>query len=211
MSMSESQGSDHPPALRIAVLDDDADFREFIASALRDEGHEVEVFEDPEAMEARFGERLPDVLLLDMKMGRVAGEEVLARVRDRWERLCVIVITGYPSLETMRTTFKQATFDYLAKPFSINELRAILAQAAARYGLGRRPQDLLRSELGRQIRIARTEKGWTLKDLSEASGVSVSQLSSIERAAHLPSLESMLAIAQALDRKPSQWLASAGF
>ncbi len=211
MSMSESQGSDHPPALHIAVLDDDADFREFIASALRGEGHEVEVFEDPEAMEARFGEQLPDILLLDMKMGRVAGEEVLARIRERWERLCVIVITGYPSLDTMRTTFKQASFDYLAKPFSINELRASLAQAAARYGLGRRPQDLLRSELGRQIRIARTEKGWTLKDLSEASGVSVSQLSSIERAAHLPSLESMLAIAQALDRKPSQWLASAGF
>ena len=211
VSTTEPQTSDRPPTLRIAVLDDDADFREFISNALQSEGHEVEVFEDPETMEARFAERLPDVLLLDMKMGRVAGEEVLARIRERWERLCVIVITGYPSMETMRTTFKQASFDYLAKPFSIHELRASLAQAATRYGLGRRPQDLLRSELGRQIRIARTEKGWTLKDLSEASGVSVSQLSSIERAAHLPSLESMLAIAQALDRKPSQWLASAGF
>jgi DNA-binding XRE family transcriptional regulator len=94
------------------------------------------------------------------------------------------------------------------------ELRAIkglsVAQAAASLGLGRRPEDRLRAELGRQIRIARTERAWTLKDLSEASGVSVSQLSSIERSAHLPSLESLVTIAGALDRRPSTWLDAAG-
>jgi transcriptional regulator with XRE-family HTH domain len=52
--------------------------------------------------------------------------------------------------------------------------------------------------------------GWTLKDLSEASGVSVSQLSSIERGAHLPSLESLVAIALALGQKPSAWLGGSG-
>jgi transcriptional regulator with XRE-family HTH domain len=59
--------------------------------------------------------------------------------------------------------------------------------------------------------MARTEQGWTLKDLSESSGVSVSQLSSIERGAHLPSLESLLAVAEALQGSPSAWLAAAGF
>jgi transcriptional regulator with XRE-family HTH domain len=59
--------------------------------------------------------------------------------------------------------------------------------------------------------LARTERGWTLRDLSESSGVSVSQLSSIERGAHLPSVESLLAISGALERKPSAWLAGAGF
>lgn len=200
-----------PPPMRIAVLDDDADFREFMESALSGDGHEVETFADPTAMYARFAHDLPDVLLLDMKMGRWSGEDVLAEVRKRWERLCVIVITGYPSLEGMRQTFKRDTFDYIAKPFSIADLRQSLAQAAARFGLGTRPQDRLRQELGRQIRVARTERGWTLKELSEASGVSVSQLSSIERAAHLPSLESMLAIALALEQKPSSWIALAGF
>lgn len=200
-----------PPPMRIAVLDDDADFREYIESALSGDGHEVETFADPTAMYERFSSEVPDILLLDMKMGRWSGEDVLAEVRKRWERLCVIVITGYPSMEGMRQTFKRDTFDYIAKPFSIDDLRQSLAQAAARFGLGTRPQDRLRQELGRQIRVARTERGWTLKDLSEASGVSVSQLSSIERAAHLPSLESMLAIAQALDQKPSAWIALSGF
>jgi ribosome-binding protein aMBF1 (putative translation factor) len=123
----------------------------------------------------------------------------------------VIVVTGYPSLDSMRQTFKQDVLDYLAKPFSIQELRRTLAQAAEAFGLGRRPQDRLRHELGRHVRLARTEKGWTLRDLSEASGVSVSQLSSIERGAHLPSVESLLAIANALGHKPSKWLDAAGF
>jgi ribosome-binding protein aMBF1 (putative translation factor) len=111
----------------------------------------------------------------------------------------------------MRQTFKQDVFDYLAKPFSLDELRRVLAQASTSLGLGQRPQDRLRNELGRQVRLARTERGWTLKDLSEASGVSVSQLSSIERGAHLPSVESLLGIAVALGRKPSAWIAAAGF
>jgi transcriptional regulator with XRE-family HTH domain len=64
--------------------------------------------------------------------------------------------------------------------------------------------------MGRQVRLSRTEMGWTLKDLSEASGVSVSQLSSIERGAHLPSLESLVAIALALGQKPSAWLGGSG-
>jgi len=73
-----------------------------------------------------------------------------------------------PSLEGMRQTFKQDVFDYLAKPFSVVELRRCLAQAAEAFNLGRRPQDRLRSSLGKQVRLARTERGWTLRDLSEA-------------------------------------------
>jgi YesN/AraC family two-component response regulator len=144
-------------------------------------------------------------------MGRSSGEEVLTEIRKRWSKLCVIIVTGYPSLEGMRQTFKQDVFDYLAKPFSLAELRRVLEQAAGSLGLGQRPQDRLRQELGRQIRLARTERGWTLRDLSESSGVSVSQLSSIERGAHLPSIESLLAIAVALDHRPSSWLGAAGF
>lgn len=197
--------------LSIVALDDDADFREFIASALDEDGHHVRTVATPDELYLAIESSMPDIVLLDMKMGRYTGEEVLSVLRERWEKLCVIVVTGYPSMETMRQTFKRDVFDYLAKPFSIEELRRILRQAAEAFDLGRRPQDRLRAELGRQIRVARTERGWTLKDLSEASGVSVSQLSSIERGAHLPSLESMLAVARAMDIAPSAWLRAAGF
>jgi len=199
-----------PITLSIVALDDDEDFRQYIRSVLEADGHDVRVCATPEELFAACEQRLPDCVLLDIKMGRHSGDEVLNQIRQRWAKLCVIVVTGYPSLDSMRQTFKQDVFDYLAKPFSLAELRRVLQQATERLGLGRRPEDRLRRELGRHIRVARTEKGWTLKDLSESSGVSVSQLSSIERGAHLPSLESLLAIATALGAKPSEWFVAAG-
>lgn len=206
-----SEGEAALPPLSIVALDDDPDFREYIRTLLEGEGHEVRAVAAPEAFYAACESHLPDVVLLDIKMGRHSGEQVLEEIRRRWPKLCVVVVTGYPSLEGMRQTFKQDVFDYLAKPFSLDELRATLRQAVNSLGLGQRPEDRLRHELGRQIRVARTEKGWTLKDLSEASGISVSQLSSIERGSHLPSIESLVAVAGALEKKPSEWLGAAGF
>jgi DNA-binding NtrC family response regulator len=199
------------PHLAVLALDDDEDFLQYIRTVLESEGHDVRAVSTPEAFFRAAEESLPDVVLLDIKMGRHNGEQVLAEIRRRWSRLCVVVVTGYPSLDSMRQTFKQDVFDYLAKPFSLAELRRVLGQASEAFGLGRRPQDRLRQELGRQIRLARTERAWTLRDLSDASNVSVSQLSSIERGAHLPSLESLLAIANALEHRPSEWLNAAGF
>ncbi len=205
--------TDPPEAapLTILALDDDADFRAFLKSTLESDGHEVRTAGTPEEFYALVEATMPDVVLLDMKMGRSTGEEVLEQVRQRWPKLCVVVVTGYPSLDDMRATFKKDVFDYVAKPFSQAEMRRVLSQAAEAFGLGRRPQDRLRSGLGRQIRLARAERGWTLRDLSEAAGVSISQLSSIERGAHLPSLESLLAVSQAMGAKPSEWFRDAGF
>jgi CheY-like chemotaxis protein/lambda repressor-like predicted transcriptional regulator len=197
--------------ISIVALDDDEDFRQYIAGVLEADGHHVRTAATPEELYTLCEQSLPDAVLLDIKMGRHSGEEVLEEIRKRWPKLCVIVVTGYPSLDSMRVTFKQDVFDYLAKPFSISELRRSLAQAAEAFGLGARPLDRLRAELGRQIRLARTERGWTLRDLSDQSAVSVSQLSSIERGAHLASVESLIAIAHALDAAPSDWLAAAGF
>lgn len=198
------------PRLRIVTLDDDADFRQYLASQLEELGHEVRTTSTPTELINACQTRIPDVVLLDMKMGPHTGEAVLAELRKRWQNLCVIVLTGYPSMDTMRSTFKLDVFDYIAKPFAMSELERSLAQATTTLGLAQRPEDKLRAELGRQLRLARAERGWTLKELGEASDVSISQLSSIERGAHLPSLESLLAIAIALDRKPSAWLATAG-
>jgi CheY-like chemotaxis protein/DNA-binding XRE family transcriptional regulator len=197
--------------LSIVALDDDPDFRQYVQSVLESDGHEVRACATPDEFYRALEDRTPDLVLLDIKMGHFSGEEVLLEIRRRWPKLCVIVVTGYPSLDSMRQTFKQDVFDYLAKPFSLGELQKILTQATAAFGLGQRPQDRLRHELGRRIRLARIDRNWTLKDLSEISSVSVSQLSSIERGAHLPSIESMVAIATALEQKPSDWFAEAGF
>jgi CheY-like chemotaxis protein/lambda repressor-like predicted transcriptional regulator len=210
MSTAALNGQSVTP-LSIISLDDDPDFREYIAGTLAGEGHAVTTVSTPEELYKRASESLPDVMMLDIKMGKHSGEEVLAEIRTRWPKQCVIVVTGYPSLDSMRDTFKKDVFDYIAKPFSMEDMRRVLNQASHELGLGQKPMDRLRGVLGRQIRLARTERGWTLRELSELSSVSVSQLSSIERGTHLPSVESLVAISLALESKPSDWFAAAGF
>jgi len=203
-----------PPAglINVAVLDDDADFRTYIEDLLHDEGlYTVRTFRDPEELYASAETRLPEIVLLDMKMGPASGEEVIEQLLTRWPELCIIIITGYPSLESMRATFKLRVFDYLAKPFSLAQLRQALSNAIEKFSLGRTAQDRLRERLGHRIKLLRAEKDWSLKELASVTRLSVSQISSIERGANLPSIESLLAICYAFGRKPSELLSSIDF
>ncbi|MCS7023711.1 MAG: response regulator [Bryobacteraceae bacterium] len=198
--------------ISVSVLDDDVDFLHYIEDLLADEGiYSVLTFSKPQQLFEACEQQLPDIVLLDMKMGEFTGDWVLEQLQTRWPGLCVIIVTGYPSLEDMRQTFKMKVFDYLPKPFTLAQLRQTLNNAAEVYGLGRLPHEFLRDRLGQRIKLMRTERGWSLKDLAQFTRLSVSQISSIERGAHLPSIESLLAICKAFNKKPSEVLASIGF
>ena len=196
----------------IAVLDDDLDFRLYLEDFLKDEGaYTVRTFGTASDFFAGCEQRLPNIVLLDMKMGDVTGDKVLEQLLTRWPGLCVIVITGYPSLEDMRATFKLKVFDYLSKPFSLAQLRQVLNNAVVAFGLGQAAQDRLRERLGHAIKLLRVARGWSLKELAAQTRLSVSQISAIERGANLPSIESFLAICGAFEKKPSEVLGSIDF
>jgi DNA-binding NtrC family response regulator len=199
------------PPLDIVVLDDDADFRHYLEDILKDDGHQVRLCATPDEMWATNAERLPDVVLLDMKMGAVTGEQILDQLRTRWPELCVIIITGYPDLDDMRAAFRLRSFDYLTKPFSLSQLREALERAVATLGLGQSDVERLRERLGQRIKALRAERDWGLKELAAATGISVSQLSSIERGIHLPSLEGLITISRAFHKKPSALLSDIDF
>ena len=196
----------------IAVLDDDDDFISYIEDFLNDEGlYTVRTFAHPDDLFESCEEKAPHIILLDMKMGPFKGEDVLDELQARHPEICVIIVTGYPSLEGMRATFKKRVFDYLAKPFSLAQLRQTLRNAVEAHRLGRTPQEVLREKLGHRIKVLRVERKWSLKDAAGQTGVSISQLSSIERGAHMPSIESLLALCQAFGVKPSELFASIDF
>ena len=196
----------------IAVLDDDVDFISYIEDCLNDEGlYLVRAFTHPDDLFQACQEKAPHIVLLDMKMGPFKGEDVLDELQARHPDVCVIIVTGYPSLEGMRATFKKRVFDYLAKPFSLIQLRQTLANAIDAHGLGRTPQEVVREKLGHRIKVLRVERKWSLKDTAGQTGISISQLSSIERGAHMPSIESLLALCRAFDSKPSDLFASIDF
>src|SRR5271166_1861905 len=196
----------------IAVLDDDPDFCNYLEDTLKDEPqYAVRTFGHPEGLFAACEQRVPDIVLLDMKMGEHKGDKVLEQLQASYPGLCVIIITGYPSLEDMRATFKMKVFDYITKPFTLAQLRQTLQNAVEKFGLGRAAQNRLRERLGHHIKMLRVERDWSLKDLAAATKLSISQISSIERGANLPSVESLLAICRAFEKRPSEVLAHIDF
>ena len=199
-------------AAEIAVLDDDVDFRNYLEDVLTDEKiYAVRTFSSAADLYASFEERVADIVLLDMKMGDVTGDKVVEQLMTHWPGLCVIIITGYPSLEDMRATFKLKVFDYVAKPFTLAQLRQVLKNAVEAFGLGHTAQDRLRERLGHAIKMLRVSRDWSLKDMAAHTRLSVSQISAIERGANLPSIESMLSICASFGKKPSEVLASIDF
>jgi DNA-binding NtrC family response regulator len=217
--MSIKTVSEQPPETQnpngfvdLAILDDDLDFCNYLEDALKDDGlYVIRTFAHPAGLFAACEQRLPDIVLLDMKMGEFKGDKVLEQLQSAYPGLCVIIITGYPSLEDMRATFKMKVFDYISKPFSLAQLRQTLLNAIEKFGFGRMTQNRLRERLGHQIKMLRVERDWSLKDLAAATKLSISQISSIERGANLPSVESLLAICRAFDKRPSEVLAAIDF
>ena len=196
----------------IAVLDDDHDFCGYIEDLLRDEGrYTVRTFHHPDDLFEGCRQRLPDIILLDVKMGQFRGDQVLEQLLAKWPEVCTIIVTGYPSLEEMRDLFRKKAFDYLIKPFSALQLRQTLNNAVEKFNLGRSDPDRFRHRLGHRIRILRVERDWSLKDLADATHLSVSQISSIERGTHCPSVDSLLAICRVFHLRPSELLSAIDF
>jgi len=210
-NVSTANQTQAQPQVEVHVLDDDPDFRNYMEDALKDSAYSIHTFALPDELYAACEQHVPDIVLLDMKMGEFKGEKVLEQLLTMYPNLCVIIITGYPSLEDMRATFKLKVFDYLSKPFSLAQLRQTLKNAADKFGLGRTLPDRLRERLGHRIKLLRVERDWSLKDLAAATKLSVSQISSIERGANMPSIESLLAICRAFDKMPSEVLSSIEF
>lgn len=133
------------------MVDDDAVFREELTDLLRDDGHTVaSVASTPKALESLEHEEV-DVVLTDLKMPRQGGLELLREVRRRWPRTFVVVVTGYATVETALDAMKLGAFDYLRKPFRIDQVRETLRLVAQEHEF-ESPQETFRDP----IREART-------------------------------------------------------
>jgi DNA-binding NtrC family response regulator len=132
--------------VRILVADDERNLRELLVRELCRKGHEVEGVPDGKAALDRLEESMPDVLLLDMRMPRLEGLEVLRAVRDLPEAPQVIVMTGFQEVSSAVEAMKLGAYDYLTKPTRIEELD-VLVRKAAEKGRLLRQNAVLRAQL----------------------------------------------------------------
>jgi len=132
--------------IRVLVADDERNLRELLVRELMRKGHLVTGVPDGRAALDRLSEEIPDVLLLDMKMPRVEGIEVLRSLQELAEAPQVIVMTGFGEVSTAVEAMKLGAYDYLTKPARIEELD-ILIRKAAEKGQLIRQNVVLRSRL----------------------------------------------------------------
>jgi DNA-binding NtrC family response regulator len=122
-------------AVRILVVDDEVNICRSCEKILTRVGYAVEVSLNGADALNRFDAQPFDLVITDLKMSRLGGMEVLRRIKANYPETMVIVITGYSTVSSAVEVMKLGAFDYLPKPFTPHELRAVVEQAlsAARH------------------------------------------------------------------------------
>jgi len=101
---------------RVLLVDDERDILDPVTYALEQEGFAVKTVEDGlAALDAARGEPF-DVVLLDLRMPGTGGMSVLKAIKQKWPESEVVIITGYPTVESAKEAIRLGAHDYLAKP-----------------------------------------------------------------------------------------------
>lgn len=184
--------------IKILVVDDDKDVCEYLRQFLTEEGFKVKALTDSTRVAEELRKERYHLVLLDLKMPKLSGVELMQQIRKMDSDIIVIVLTAYPSVESAVETMKHDAFDYLQKPFKVEELREVILKAVREKGLLTNLEERLNTEIGRRVRELRQEQKLTLKQLASRTGLSVSLISQIELAKSAASISTLYKIVTAL-------------
>lgn len=121
--------------LPILVVDDEKNMRSSLATVLGDEGYSVELVESAEQGLAMLERESFFMVITDARLGGMSGYEFLARVRQQWPDLPVLMITAYATPKLAVEAIKAGAIDYLSKPFAPEELLHAVNRCAERHRL----------------------------------------------------------------------------
>jgi two-component system response regulator AtoC len=114
---------------RILVVDDDPITLDLLKEVLGKEGYEVETALSGEAAIERGLDRLFDIIITDVRMGEKDGMEVLRSFKRLSPEVTVIMITAFGSIETAIEAIREGAFDYISKPFKLDEIKFTVKRA----------------------------------------------------------------------------------
>ncbi|HEY1377375.1 MAG TPA: response regulator [Gemmataceae bacterium] len=193
--------------VRILVVDDDEATGKVIEAALHGYGFHIRRVSDPEGVRIAL-ETTPQeayhLILLDYVLPGLEAEQVFAWVRDFQSEASVIVVTGYPSIDSALSCLRARTYDYITKPFQIAQLRQVVMRCLEGKGLLRMSEEALRESLGMAIRERRKGLGLTLAQMAARTDVSLGYLSQIELGKNSASIETLYRICLALGIKMAE-------
>jgi len=129
---------------RLLIVDDEEIALRNLQHVMEKEGYQVTATQSGAAAVALLKKQGFDVVLTDLRMEGVDGMDVLKRCRELQPETEVIFITGYATAESAVQALKHGAFYYIAKPFRLDEVRKVVAEALAKVRLRRENEDLRR-------------------------------------------------------------------
>jgi len=114
---------------KILIADDEKNMRWILEKSLKERGFEVIEAKDGEEAFNSFIDGEPDIVILDYKMPKIDGMEVLKRIKKINENIPVIMITAHGSTDSAVEAMKLGAADYISKPFDVNELNIAIFKA----------------------------------------------------------------------------------
>src|SRR5512138_3830034 len=142
---------------KILVVDDEHLIRWSLEQNLKKQGYEVITAGSGEDALRIVREDQPDLVLLDIQLPGISGIEVLEKIKDFDEDIIVIMVTAHGGLETAVTAMRMGAYDYLNKPFNLDEMSIVIRKA------------LETSDLRREVATLRCEKKVGLPNIIGAS------------------------------------------
>lgn len=187
--------------VRILILDDDQAICQLIQVILSKHDFAVEAVSDPANVEAQLQSKTYHVIILDYVLPGLPSEHVFNWVHQYQPEASIIVVTAYPSIDSALNCLRARTYDYITKPFQVDQLQKVVLRCLESKGLLRMSEEALREALGGVIREKRKALGLTLAQMAQRTNVSLGYLSQIELGKNSASIETLYRICLGLGIK----------
>jgi len=133
----------------ILIVDDERDIRELIADILQDEGYTTRLAANSDACMAEINAEPPALMILDiwLKDSSMDGIDILSTVKRSNPDIPIVIISGHGNIEIAVAAIKQGAYDFIEKPFNIDQLLVVIRRAMEASRLRRENQDLKRRDV----------------------------------------------------------------
>ncbi len=111
------------------IVDDDRSIRWVLEKALQQVGMVTQSFDSADGVLARLARQQPDVIISDIRMPGASGLEMLAKIREHYPRLPVIIMTAHSDLDSAVASYQGGAFEYLPKPFDVDDAVSLVKRA----------------------------------------------------------------------------------
>lgn len=119
---------------KVIIIDDEPGILQVMRKLCERMGHDTSAYQSGREGVAAIGKSQPDVLIVDLRIGDIDGMEIIQRCNQDYPGIAIIMVTGYGTVETAVEAMKLGAFDYLTKPFELDDLQRTVNRAVSTKG-----------------------------------------------------------------------------